>query len=133
MAVNPYLDIDRKMLGDIHTSREMMDNLEILCDDYGSRFGGSDNQFGMRSDDTRANIAQIGLLLSQHLRVVRVASSHTDPFSSSIHSLWIRIGYSDHFDLGNIPVDHIEPMTVFSLPGMPDDQRSVCSTHTFSS
>lgn len=29
------------MLGDIHTSREMMDNLEILCDDFGSRFGGT--------------------------------------------------------------------------------------------
>ena len=41
MAKNPYLDIDQKMLGDIHTSREMMDNLEILCDDYGSRFGGT--------------------------------------------------------------------------------------------
>ncbi len=44
MTENPYLDIDRKMLGDIHTSREMMDNLEILCDDYGSRFGGSEGE-----------------------------------------------------------------------------------------
>ena len=41
MAKNPYLGIDQKMLGDIHTSREMMDNLEILCDDFGSRFGGT--------------------------------------------------------------------------------------------
>ncbi|MDP6042628.1 MAG: M28 family peptidase, partial [Candidatus Latescibacteria bacterium] len=41
MAKNPYLSIDQKMLGDIHTSREMMDNLEILCDDFGSRFGGT--------------------------------------------------------------------------------------------
>ena len=41
MADNPYLKIDQKMLGDIHTSREMMDNLEILCDDFGSRFGGT--------------------------------------------------------------------------------------------
>ena len=40
MTNNPYLDIEQKMLGDIHTSREMMDNLEILCDDFGSRFGG---------------------------------------------------------------------------------------------
>ena len=30
MTNNPYLDIEQKMLGDIHTSREMMDNLEIL-------------------------------------------------------------------------------------------------------
>ena len=87
----------------------------------------------MRSDDARADIDQFGLLLSQHLAVVRVASSHTDPFCSSLQTLWVRIGHSDHFDLGHIPVDHIEPMTVFSLPGMPDDQRSVCSTHTISS
>jgi Zn-dependent M28 family amino/carboxypeptidase len=44
MATNPYLDIDQKMLGDIHTSREMMDNLEILCDDFGSRFGGTEGE-----------------------------------------------------------------------------------------
>ncbi len=41
MADNPFLDIDRQMLGDIHTSSEPMDNLTILCDDFGSRFGGT--------------------------------------------------------------------------------------------
>ena len=44
MTNNPYLDIEQKMLGDIHTSREMMDNLEILCDDFGSRFGGTEGE-----------------------------------------------------------------------------------------
>ena len=44
MATNPHLDIDQKMLGDIHTSREMMDHLEILCDDFGSRFGGTEGE-----------------------------------------------------------------------------------------
>ena len=38
---NPFIDIDRQMLGDIHTSSEPMDNLTILCDDFGSRFGGT--------------------------------------------------------------------------------------------
>ena len=38
---NPYLDIDRLMAGDIYTSSETMDSLTILCDDFGSRFGGT--------------------------------------------------------------------------------------------
>jgi len=41
MAENPFLEIDQKMLGDIHTSSEPMDNLAVLCDDFGSRFGGT--------------------------------------------------------------------------------------------
>ena len=41
MPENPFLEIDRKMLGDIHTSSEPMDNLTVLCDDFGSRFGGT--------------------------------------------------------------------------------------------
>lgn len=38
---NSYLDIDRLMLGDIHTASDQMDNLTVLCDDFGSRFGGT--------------------------------------------------------------------------------------------
>ena len=35
------LQIDRQMVGDIYTSREVMDNLTVLCDDFGSRFAGT--------------------------------------------------------------------------------------------
>ncbi|MBN1315888.1 MAG: hypothetical protein JXA42_10485, partial [Anaerolineales bacterium] len=38
---NPYLVIDQQIVGDIYTSVELMDNLEILCDEFGSRFGGT--------------------------------------------------------------------------------------------
>ncbi len=38
---NPFLQIDRQMVGDIYTSREVMDNLTVLCDDFGSRFAGT--------------------------------------------------------------------------------------------
>ena len=38
---NPYLQIDQQMVGDIYTSREVMDNLTVLCDDFGSRFAGT--------------------------------------------------------------------------------------------
>jgi len=41
---NPYLQIDQQMVGDIYTSSEPMDNLTVLCDDYGSRFGGTEGE-----------------------------------------------------------------------------------------
>ncbi len=41
MGTNPFLEIDRKIVGDIYTSSELMENLATLCDEYGSRFAGS--------------------------------------------------------------------------------------------
>jgi Zn-dependent M28 family amino/carboxypeptidase len=41
---NPLLETERRLLGDIYTSREAMDNLEVLCDDFGSRWGGSEGE-----------------------------------------------------------------------------------------
>lgn len=41
---NRFLGIDRKIAGDIYTSTEAMDNLTVLCDDFGSRFGGTDGE-----------------------------------------------------------------------------------------
>jgi Iap family predicted aminopeptidase len=41
MTENHFIEIDRSIMGDIYTSRELMDNLAILCDEYGSRFGGT--------------------------------------------------------------------------------------------
>jgi Zn-dependent M28 family amino/carboxypeptidase len=38
---NPHLTTDQKIIGDVYTSTEVMDNLAILCDDFGSRFGGT--------------------------------------------------------------------------------------------
>ena len=38
---NRYLPTDQKMVGDIYTSREVMDILTVLCDDCGSRFAGT--------------------------------------------------------------------------------------------
>lgn len=38
---NPYLSIDQQIVGDIYTSNEVMDNLTVLCDDFGSRFAGT--------------------------------------------------------------------------------------------
>ncbi len=41
MTANPLLALDRQIIGDIYTTTETMDNLTILCDDFGSRFGGT--------------------------------------------------------------------------------------------
>ena len=38
---NPFLATERRMLGDIYTSSEVMDNLAVLCDEFGSRFAGT--------------------------------------------------------------------------------------------
>jgi aminopeptidase YwaD len=41
MPNNRFAELDRKVAGLIHTSREPMNNLEVLCDDFGSRFSGT--------------------------------------------------------------------------------------------
>lgn len=41
MSNDFYLPIDRLIAGDGYTSTEAMDNLTVLCDDFGSRFGGT--------------------------------------------------------------------------------------------
>jgi Zn-dependent M28 family amino/carboxypeptidase len=41
---NPFLSVDQQILGDVYASREAMDNLITLCDDFGSRFGGTEGE-----------------------------------------------------------------------------------------
>jgi Zn-dependent M28 family amino/carboxypeptidase len=41
---NPFLSTDKLIVGDVHTSTEAMDNLIVLCDDFGSRFGGTPSE-----------------------------------------------------------------------------------------
>ena len=42
---NPYLQLDQQMVGDIYTSQEVMDNLTVLCDEYGARFAGTPEEY----------------------------------------------------------------------------------------
>jgi Zn-dependent M28 family amino/carboxypeptidase len=39
-----FLAIDQQIVGDVYTSSEPMDNLVILCDEFGSRFGGTQGE-----------------------------------------------------------------------------------------
>jgi Zn-dependent M28 family amino/carboxypeptidase len=41
---NPFLSTDRQIMGEVYTGTEVMDNLMILCDDFGSRFGGTEGE-----------------------------------------------------------------------------------------
>ncbi len=41
---NPFLSIDQAIQGDAYTSTEPMDNLFVLCDEFGSRFGGTEGE-----------------------------------------------------------------------------------------
>ena len=43
---NPYLDVDKKIMAEVYTTSEPMDNLEVLCDVYGSRFPGTPGDKG---------------------------------------------------------------------------------------
>ncbi|MEM7331488.1 MAG: M28 family peptidase [Chloroflexota bacterium] len=38
---NPFLKTDQQIVGDIYTNMEIWNNLETLCDEFGSRFGGT--------------------------------------------------------------------------------------------
>jgi len=38
---NPWLKVDKKIVSEVYTSDDLMDNLRVLCDVYGSRWGGS--------------------------------------------------------------------------------------------
>ena len=41
---NRFLGADRQIVGDIYTTTETMDNLIVLCDEFGSRFGGTEGE-----------------------------------------------------------------------------------------
>jgi len=43
---NSFLSIDKQVVAEIYTSSEPMDNLEVLCDVYGSRWPGTPGDFG---------------------------------------------------------------------------------------
>jgi len=43
---NPYLEVDKKIVSEVYTSSEPIDNLKILCDVHGSRFPGTPGDLG---------------------------------------------------------------------------------------
>ena len=60
MPANRYLETDRHILGDIYTSSEPLDNLTVLCDDFGSRFGGTEGE-RQAAEFMQAKMVEYGL------------------------------------------------------------------------
>ncbi len=63
--LNPFLALEQKLVGDIYTSTETMDNLTILCDDFGSRFGGTESE-RQAADFFMAKLEEYGLVERSH-------------------------------------------------------------------
>ena len=57
---NPHLSLDRQIIGDVYTTTETMDNLTILCDDFGSRFGGTPGE-KQAANFMKAKLEEYGL------------------------------------------------------------------------
>ena len=41
---NRFLSVDQQIIGDCYSSREVMATLVTLCDEFGSRFGGTEGE-----------------------------------------------------------------------------------------
>ena len=59
-TTNPYLELDQKIVGDIYTSTEPMALLTTLCDEFGSRFGGTEGA-ALAADLLEEKFAAYGL------------------------------------------------------------------------
>jgi aminopeptidase YwaD len=57
---NPFLSLDRQIMGDVYTTTEVMDNLTVLCDDFGSRFGGTPGE-KLAVDFMKTKLEEYGL------------------------------------------------------------------------
>jgi len=57
---NPHLPIDQQISGDIYTNTETMDVLEMLCDQFGSRFGGTAGE-RQSADYIKGKFSEYGL------------------------------------------------------------------------
>lgn len=73
---NPFLALDQQIIGDIYTHTEVMDNLTVLCDEFGSRFGGTEGE------------RQAMAFMQAKLREYGLSHVHTEP----IHYLGWRRG-----------------------------------------
>jgi aminopeptidase YwaD len=57
---SPIPSIDQQIVGDIFTSTAAMENLTVLCDEFGSRFGGTEGE-RLAAEFLQAKLAEYGL------------------------------------------------------------------------
>lgn len=83
---NPFLELDQQFVGDIYTSAELMDNLLTLCDEFGSRFGGTEGE------------RQAAEFMEAKLKAYGLSNVHREPFE---YLRWLR---------GEAKLEIIEPI-----------------------
>ncbi|NKB70713.1 MAG: M28 family peptidase [Candidatus Latescibacteria bacterium] len=114
---NPYLSTDRQMLGDIYTTSEPMDNLTVLCDDFGSRFGGTPGE------------RQAALFMRDKMRQYGLQMPRLEPYSYASWSrgeTYLQVVSPVEMEIPCIalpycPSARLEAEMVFVGDGAPDD------------
>ncbi len=74
-ANNSFLPIDQQIIGDVSTNTEVLDNLVVLCDDFGSRFGGTEGE------------RQAVHFIQEKMRAYGLQNVHTEPVH---YGGWVR-------------------------------------------
>jgi Iap family predicted aminopeptidase len=119
---NPFLSTDRQIMGDVYTSSKVMDNLIVLCDDFGSRFGATEGE-RQAAEFIKAKLMEYGLSNVHSEPVPYVGWTRgdaqleiTSPISKAIPCI----------SLPHSPPTNLEGVIVDMGDGAPDDfeQRS---------
>ena len=90
---NPYLQLDRQMVGDIYTSQEVMDNLTVLCDEYGARFAGTPRNLRLQtllqivSNDMDSKTLDLRIIRMRVGRVARRTLEVIEPIRRTLHCI----------------------------------------------
>ena len=73
---NPHLSKDQQIVGDVYTNAESMAVLSHLCDEFGSRFGGTEGEH-RAAEYIQAKLSEYGLK-DVHLEPIEYLGSY-DP------------------------------------------------------
>ena len=108
---------EREIIGDIWTSQEAYDNLVIMCDDFGSRFGGTPSE-KQAVDFMLGKLTEYGL---DKPRVEPFAYNGWKRGSASLRMLEPRQASFDCIGLPYAPTAQVKGELVFVGEGSPED------------
>ena len=116
-SINPFLSQDQQIVGDTYTSSEMMDSLITLCDDFGSRFGGTDGEH-QAAEFFQAKFEEYGLS-NVHLEAVEyIGWTRGEAKLEIISPIEKEV---DCISLPGSPPTNMEGVIVDMGPGAPED------------
>ena len=114
---NPFLTLDQKLVGDVYTSSEVMDNLTMLTDDFGSRFGGTEGE-RQAAEFMKAKLEAYGLQ-NVHLEPIEYIGWRRGEVTFEIISPVQKV--LDCITLPHSPPADIEGVIIDLNEGAPDD------------